>query len=71
MLNPNLIDFETYRNNYQDLLDNKEDYFIFVRALTERNYDLFKNIINPKNLKRGVNFISYLQTDARGNFIHL
>ena len=52
MLNPNLINFESYKDNYQELLDCKEDYFIFVRALTERNYDLFKNVINPKGLKR-------------------
>jgi hypothetical protein len=50
-LNPNLINFEYYRENFEELLENKEDYFIFVRALTERNYDLFKNIINPKSLK--------------------
>jgi hypothetical protein len=68
MLNPNLIDFETYRNNYQDLLDNKEDYFIFVRALTERNYDLFKNIINPKNLKRSwkANHLDHIYSISRG-----
>jgi hypothetical protein len=53
MINPNLINFETYRDNYEELLETKEDYFIFVRALTERNYDLFKNVINPKGLKRG------------------
>ena len=53
MLNPNLINFETYRENFEDLFENKEDYFVFVRALTEKNYDLFKNVINPKNLKRG------------------
>ena len=54
MLNPNLINFETYRNNYQELLENKEDYYIFVHALTEKNYDLFKNVINPKSLKRSL-----------------
>lgn len=54
MLNTNLINFETYRNNFQDLLENKEDYYIFVRALTEKNYDLFKNVINPKGLKRSL-----------------
>ena len=53
MLNPNLINFETYRENFNELFENKEDYFIFVRALTEKNYDLFKNVINPKGLKRG------------------
>jgi hypothetical protein len=53
MLNPNLINFETYRENFEELFENKEDYFVFVRALTEKNYDLFKNVINPKNLKRG------------------
>jgi len=52
MLNPNLINFEYYRDNYSELFEVKEDYVIFVRALTERNYDLFKNKINPKNLKR-------------------
>jgi len=25
MLNPNLINFETYRENYDELLENKED----------------------------------------------
>jgi hypothetical protein len=54
MLNPNLINFETYRDNYEELLENKEDYYIFVRALTEKNYDLFKNVINPKGLKRSL-----------------
>ena len=53
MLNPNLINFETYRENFEELFENKEDYFVFVRALTKKNYDLFKNVINPKNLKRG------------------
>lgn len=52
-LNPNLINFEYYRNNWESLLENKEDYFIFVRALTEINYQMFKSQINPKNLKRG------------------
>lgn len=52
MLNPNLINFETYRTDYTELLENKEDYYIFVRALTEKNYDLFKSRINPKNVKR-------------------
>jgi hypothetical protein len=52
MINPNLINFDTYKDNYDDLINCKEDYYIFVRALTERNYDLFKNVINPKGLKR-------------------
>jgi hypothetical protein len=52
MLNPNLINFDNYRENFQELLDCKEDYFIFVRALTERNYNTFKSQINPKGLKR-------------------
>ena len=47
MINMNLVSFEHYRDNYQELLTNKEDYTTFVRALTERNYDLFKNMINP------------------------
>jgi ferredoxin-fold anticodon binding domain-containing protein len=51
-LNTNLINFESYRNNYEELLENKENYFIFVRALTEKNYNLFLNVINPKGLKR-------------------
>ena len=51
-LNTNLINFESYRDNYLELFEEKENYFIFVRALTEKNYDLFKNIINPKGLKR-------------------
>jgi hypothetical protein len=52
MLNPNLIVFENYRNDWEWLFETKEDYFIFVRALTEKNYDLFKKQINPKGLKR-------------------
>lgn len=52
MINPNLINFDTYKDNYDDLINCKEDYYIFVRALTERNYDIFKNVINPKGLKR-------------------
>lgn len=53
MINANLIDFEHFRNNYEVLFENKEDYFLFVRALTEKNYNIFKYVINPKNLKRG------------------
>jgi hypothetical protein len=68
MLNPNLINFETYRENFDDLLENKEDYFIFVRALTEKNYDLFKNVINPKNLKRGWknNHVDHMYSISQG-----
>ena len=67
-LNPNLINFETYRNDYNELLENKEDYFIFVRALTERNYDLFKNLINPKNLKRSwkANHLDHIYSISQG-----
>ena len=53
MINVNLIDLESYRKDFSALLESKEDYYEVVRALTERNYDLFKNRINPKNLKRG------------------
>lgn len=53
MLNTNLINFEDYREDFGDLLGNKEDYFIFVRALTEKNYNIFLDAINPKRLKRG------------------
>jgi hypothetical protein len=52
MLNPNLINFDYYRDNWKELLEQKEDYFVFVRALTEKNYDIFRKTINPKGLKR-------------------
>ena len=68
MLNPNLINFESYRDNYQELLDCKEDYFIFVRALTEKNYDIFKSTINPKNLKRSwkANHLDHIYSVSQG-----
>jgi hypothetical protein len=53
MLNTNLINFEDYRDDFDDLLENKEDYFAFVRALTEKNYNIFLDTVNPKKLKRG------------------
>jgi hypothetical protein len=53
MLNTNLINFDDYLDDYEDLLENKEDYFAFVRSLTEKNYNLFFDSINPKKLKRG------------------
>jgi hypothetical protein len=67
-LNPNLINYEYYRENFNDLLENKEDYFIFVRALTEKNYDLFKNIINPKGLKRSwkANHLDHIYSVSQG-----
>jgi hypothetical protein len=67
-LNPNLINFETYRNNYEDLLESKEDYYIFVRALTEKNYDIFKSQINPKNLKRSwkANHLDHIYSVSQG-----
>ncbi len=67
-LNPNLINFEYYRENWKDLLENKEDYFIFTRALTERNYGLFKNIINPKGLKRSwkANHLDHIYSVSKG-----
>ena len=52
MINVDLINFETYREDWEWLFENKEDYFAFVRGLTEKNYELFKNQINPKGLKR-------------------
>jgi hypothetical protein len=52
-LNLNLIDLESYRENYEPLFENKELYFEIVRALTEKNYNIYKSVINPKNLKRG------------------
>ena len=52
-MNFDLIDLESLRREHEFLFDSKEDYFAFVRALTEKNYNLFKNKINPKNLKRG------------------
>ena len=68
MLNPNLINYETYRNNYEDLLESKEDYYIFVRALTEKNYDIFKSQINPKNLKRSwrANHLDHIYLVSQG-----
>jgi hypothetical protein len=53
MINLNLIDVEMFRDNYSELFDCKEDYFAIVRAITEKNYNIFGNIINPKSLKRG------------------
>jgi len=52
-LNLNLIDLESFRENLEALYENKELYFEVVRALTEKNYNLYKSHINPKNLKRG------------------
>ena len=67
-LNPNLINFESYRENFDDLLETKEDYFIFVRALTEKNYDIFKSQINPKNLKRSwkANHLDHIYSISQG-----
>lgn len=53
MINTNLIDIEMFRDNFSELFDCKEDYFIIVRALTEKNYNVFLDVINPKRLKRG------------------
>jgi hypothetical protein len=68
MLNPNLINFEHYRENWEDLLENKEDYFIFVRALTEKNYTIFKSQINPKSLKRSwkANHLDHIYSVSQG-----
>ena len=68
MLNPNLINFDYYRDNWEELLENKEDYFVFVRALTERNYSLFKNLINPKGLKRSwkANHLDHMYSVSQG-----
>lgn len=67
-LNPNLINFDHYRDNWSELLECKEDYFIFVRALTERNYNLFKSQINPKNLKRSwkANHLDHIYSVSQG-----
>jgi hypothetical protein len=67
-LNPNLINFEYYRENWKELLESKEDYFIFVRALTEKNYDIFKSTINPKNLKRSwkANHLDHIYSISQG-----
>jgi hypothetical protein len=67
-LNPNLINFDYYRDNWIELLEVKEDYFIFVRALTERNYNLFKSQINPKNLKRSwkANHLDHIYSISQG-----
>jgi hypothetical protein len=64
----NLVSFEHYRDNYQELLTNKEDYTIFVRALTERNYDLFKNMINPNLSVRHmkVNHVDHIFSISEG-----
>lgn len=68
MLNPNLINFDYYQSRWEELLENKEDYFIFVRALTERNYNLFKNVINPKGLKRSwkANHLDHMYSVSQG-----
>jgi hypothetical protein len=68
MLNPNLINFEHYRENWEELLENKENYFIFVRALTEKNYDIFKSVINPKGLKRSwkANHLDHMYSVSQG-----
>jgi hypothetical protein len=68
MLNPNLINFDYYQSSWEELLENKEDYFIFVRALTERNYNLFKNLINPKGLKRSwkANHLDHMYSVSQG-----
>lgn len=67
-LNINLIDFETYRGNTSELLVNKEDYYAFVRALTEKNYNIFLLQINPKNLKRGwkANHVDHIYSVSQG-----
>ena len=59
---------ESYRKDFSTLLESKEDYYAFVRALTERNYNLFKNRINPKNLKRGWrnNHIDHVYSISQG-----
>lgn len=68
MLNINLIDFETYRDNYDSLLENKKDYYIFVRALSEKNYDIFRSQINPKSLKRSwkANHVDHIYSVSQG-----
>lgn len=67
-INTNLIDFETYRGNVGELLLNKEDYFAFVRALTEKNYNVFLAQINPKGLKRGwkANHVDHIYSVSQG-----
>lgn len=67
-LNPNLINFEHYREDWKSLLETKEDYFTFVRALTEKNYDLFKSQINPKGLKRSwkANHLDHIYSVSQG-----
>jgi hypothetical protein len=68
MLNPNLIVFENYREDWEWLFENKEDYFIFVRALTEKNYDIFRSQINPKKLKRSwkANHLDHIYSISQG-----
>lgn len=68
ILNPNLINFEYYRDNYEELFESKTNYMIFVRALTEKNYDLFKSQINPKNLKRSwkANHLDHIYSISQG-----
>ncbi len=68
MLNTNLINFDDYLDDYEDLLVNKEDYFAFVRALTEKNYNIFYESVNPKKLKRGFknNHIDHMFSVSEG-----
>jgi hypothetical protein len=68
MLNPNLIVFENYREDWEWLFENKEDYFIFVRALTEKNYEIFRTQINPKKLKRSwkANHLDHIYSISQG-----
>jgi len=68
MLNPNLINFETYREDYQELFESKENYEIFVRALTERNFRFFPSVVNPKMKKRGfkANHIDHIYSISEG-----
>lgn len=66
--NLNLIDIESFRENLEVLYENKELYFEVVRALTEKNYNIYKSYINPKNLKRGWknNHIDHIYSISEG-----
>lgn len=67
-LNTNLINFDSYREDTSELLKNKDDYFAFVRALTEKNYNIFLEHINPKSLKRGwkSNHVDHIYSVSQG-----
>lgn len=66
--NLDLLDLESFRENYEPLFENKQLYFDLVRALTEKNYNIYRSKINPKNLKRGWknNHIDHIYSISEG-----